>query len=100
MPWADLVDRFRPPSRPARTASRRRPYSLGLGAPGKPFTPDPRSFEVRGKRRVSEEIASSFEVSSLVANLVTLVPPQVRAYGFTSELDSRLRSPVSSLDLN
>jgi hypothetical protein len=100
MPWADLVDSFRPPSRPARTAPRRRSYSLDLETPGKPFAPGLRSFEVRGKRSVSEEIAFSFEVWCLVADLVTLVPPQVRVYGFTSELDSRLRSPVSSVDLS
>ena len=76
------------------------PYSLGLGTPGKPFAPDPRSIAVRGKRRVSEEIAFSFEVPSLLADLVTLEPSQVRAYELTSELDTRLRSPVSSLDLN
>jgi hypothetical protein len=95
-----LVDGFRPPSGPARTASRRRSYSLGLGTPGKPFAPDLRSLEVRGKRRVSEEIASSSEVSSLLTNLVTLEPPQVRAYRFTSESNARLRPPFSSLDLN
>jgi hypothetical protein len=95
-----LVDGFRPPSRPARTAFRRRSYSLGLGTPGKPFAPDLRSLEVRGKRRVSEEIASSSEVSSLLTNLVTLEPPQVRAYRFTSESNARLRPPFSSLDLN
>lgn len=75
-------------------------FSHGLGTPGKPFAPDLRSLVVREKRRISEETASSFEVSSLVANLVTLEPPQARAYGFTSELDSRLRSPFSSLDLS
>jgi hypothetical protein len=52
----NLVGRFWSPSRPARATSRWRSYSLGLGAPGKPFTPDPRSLEVRRKRRFSEEM--------------------------------------------
>jgi len=96
----DLVGGFRSPSRPARAASRRRSSSHGLGAPGEPFAPDLRSLEVRGKRRVSEEIASSSEVSRLLASLVTVEPPQVRAYGFTSGSGSRLRSPSPSLDLD
>jgi hypothetical protein len=62
----------------------------------KPLTPDLRSLGVRGKRRFSEEIASSSEVSCLLENLVTSESPQARAYGFTSKSGSRLRSPFFS----
>lgn len=73
--------------------------SLDLGTPGEPFVPGLRSLAVRGKRRFSEEIACSLEVSCLVDSLVAVRSAQVRADRFTSWSSSRLRSPCHSLDL-
>jgi hypothetical protein len=91
-----LVGRFRPPSGPARTASRRRSCSHGLRAPGEPVAPDLRSLAVRGKRRFSGEIACSSEVLDLVDSLVTSKSPQARAYGFTSWSDACLQPAFQS----
>jgi len=44
--------------------------------------PGLQSFSVRGKRRFLLEDACSLEVRCLVANLVTLKPSPVLAYGF------------------
>jgi len=100
-PWhqkhqLDLVGRFQPPSRLARTASRRRSYSLGLQLTGpKPDSPDLRSLEMR-RRLFSPKRKPP---------LLGFLPPRrprnygahlTLAHGFTETLHSRHRLPAAS----
>jgi hypothetical protein len=81
-----LVGGFQPCGDRTAPSRRRRSYFPGLGAPGKPDSPDLRSLEVREKWRFSEEIACSFEVSRLFSDLVTVKLSPTRAYRFASSL--------------
>jgi hypothetical protein len=92
-------------SRPLRTG----PHRLSTATPSllalvaeRARRPDLQSFEVRGKRRFSEETACSPGVCCLLTSLVTLACSLIRASpreDSPSILGSRLRSPACPLDL-